>query len=640
MLQVVNLRKWIIFIIIFLIVLTSISAYSRFNDVWIRGWLNVTNQSAEFVNIIVENLDVSGIFNQLDNNSIIRRWNTSWISNISASNVDRDIPSNCTSGYAVIGWENNLSTTYCQEFPDTTVNNTGFANIGTINTSTACINNSCIDDWSDVNISGNGNGVTGLDTAYDGGENVIDVDTEPIIINLTSDKDFVVQDNGVNTTIFDDTGDVSIKSGRQLYFYNSDNSYNSYIYEGTGTNDDLISINPRSSGTHSFYTGGTSSGDLAANFGTASGGFVYASLEVHPKPGSTPRFKIFPYTDYMWVYNRDEKPLHFESADIMTFAIDNDDDNTGDYFAWYVDYPIGLGTELMKLTEDGILNISGGYGSTGVTIYDNGSLYMNGNLIIDGFCLSEGADCNADIAELTHSKSSADNTTCNIIEEHQETITHNYYNLTEEICEYQLIGEFYYYVCVNVTERYGFNNISEICQNNYELVEDNKYKKVVNCVNETPTWTEEEVITIPRKTECYLDSNFNLEFESGDVVCIDKEDPNHIKFCDKQYDTSVVGAINYNPTLIIGQRAPYPLSLVGNVPVKVICDTPIEIGDLLVSSNTKGYAQSFKSWIPTKPTNLDESWNILKKVWENQGSPFAKALEICNSGNKTIRAWI
>ncbi len=92
--------------------------------------------------------------------------------------------------------------------------------------------------------------------------------------------------------------------------------------------------------------------------------------------------------------------------------------------------------------------------------------------------------------------------------------------------------------------------------------------------------------------------------------------------------------------MIINQRAPYPLSLTGNVPIKVVCSTPIEIGDLLVSSNTKGYAQSYKTWIPTKPTNLDEAWNILKKVWENQGSPFAKSLESCDSGNKTIRAWI
>ncbi|KKM13776.1 hypothetical protein LCGC14_1712760, partial [marine sediment metagenome] len=37
---------------------------------------------------------------------------------------------------------------------DTTVNNTGYVNIGTINTSTDCINSSCIDDWSEVNASG------------------------------------------------------------------------------------------------------------------------------------------------------------------------------------------------------------------------------------------------------------------------------------------------------------------------------------------------------------------------------------------------------------------------------------------------------------------------------------------------------
>ena len=287
-----------------------------------------------------------------------------------------------------------------------------------------------------------------------------------------------------------------------------------------------------------------------------------------------------------------------------------------------------------------IAHIGGGYGDTGTTLYANGDVSMNGNLIIDGTCLSEGADCSADIAELTQSKASADNTTCITTPEHNETVTHNYYNYTNEECEYQLIEDFYYYVCVNVTETYEFQNISDICSDNYKEFEEGKFNKTIVCVNETSTWTEEEIITIPRKTECSLNPNFNLEFESGDVVCIDETDPSHIKFCDKQYNTLVVGVINYDATMIINQRAPYPLSLTGNVPIKVVCSTPIEIGDLLVSSNTKGYAQSYKTWIPTKPTNLDEAWNILKKVWENQGSPFAKSLESCDSGNKTIRAWI
>ena len=175
------------------------------------------------------------------------------------------------------------------------------------------------------------------------------------------------------------------------------------------------------------------------------------------------------------------------------------------------------------------------------------------NVIIEGTCTSEGADCKADIAELMHSKKSADTTIC---------------------------------------------------------------------------------ISRDKEIRCSLRNNFTYEFESGDVVCIDETDPQHIKFCDKAYDTSVLSVVNYEATQIIGQRAPYPVAIAGNIPVKVICDTPIQIGDLLVTSNIEGYAQSFKAWQPT--ATLDD----MKKVWEHTGSPFAKALEPCNSGTAVIRAWL
>jgi len=504
---------------------------------------------------------------------------------------------------------------------DTTVNNTGYVNLGTVNTSTTCINNSCIDDWSDVNVSGAG-GVTGLDTAYDGGENVIDVDTDDVVWNLTSTQDFIVQDNGVTILNVSDIGNTYIGSqnDHQILAWTGRSSYPSYSF----VSDTQSGLYSSQLGKVAIVTEQSIRGEFSDR-GIQIGPTGSKTSPSYSWTGDTDTGLFKPSTDYLGVSVGGIEYIRLKESTDDEFFINE--------LGVDMNFRIETDTEVNMIYIDGAdnyMNIAGGYGSTGVTIYDNGSLYMNGNLIVDGFCLSEGADCNADIAELTHSKASADNTTCNIIEEYNETITHSYYNYTSEECSYELKGNWYEHICVNVSERYEFNNISEICSDNYELVEDNKYKKVVNCVNETPTWTEEETIIIPRKVECSLNPNFELEFESGDVVCIDKTDPNHIKFCDKQYDTSVVGVINYNPTMIIGQRSPYPLSLSGNVPVKVICNTPIEIGDLLVSSSHKGYAQSIKTVTPT----------TLNQVWNKIGSPFAKSLESCNSGNKTIRAWI
>ena len=178
-------------------------------------------------------------------------------------------------------------------------------------------------------------------------------------------------------------------------------------------------------------------------------------------------------------------------------------------------------------------------------------------------------------------------------------------------------------------------NLNDICYDDYKFNKDiGKYIKGTECMNITPIVTKYDEIKIPDKVECSLDSSFKLEFESGDVVCIDETDPQHIKFCDKAYDTKVLSVVNYGATQILGQRAPYPVSLAGNIPIKVVCNTPIEIGDILVSSRHEGYAQSFKTWQPSA------TWSDMQKVWTHTGSPFAKALENCDSGNKTIRGWL
>jgi len=122
------------------------------------------------------------------------------------------------------------------------------------------------------------------------------------------------------------------------------------------------------------------------------------------------------------------------------------------------------------------------------------------------------------------------------------------------------------------------------------------------------------------------------EFESGDVVCVDLNNPKQIKFCDGEYDTNVLSVVNYGATQFIGDpSAPYPVSLKGIVPVKVDCSTPIKAGDMLVTAEKPGYAQSIKT---ETPQNLEEMWSMLV------GTQFAKALEPCDSGKAIIKTWL
>ncbi len=284
---------------------------------------------------------------------------------------------------------------------------------------------------------------------------------------------------------------------------------------------------------------------------------------------------------------------------------------------------IGIGTN----TPGSTLHIIGDVNISG-TLNVSGDVGIGGDLIITGTCISEGVDCNTDIAELMHSKASADNTSCIVTPEHQRTITNNFYNATRQECEFQLVGAFYEEVCNDVSVKVEFNNVNDICGESFEPIEGNegKFNKITICQNTTSTYTEDELITIPKKVSCNLNTFFVKEFESGDVVCSDT-DAQRIKYCNSAYDTSVIGVVNYEATMILNQRAPYPVALVGNVPIKVKCDTAINVGDLLVSSNTQGYAQSVKTVTPT----------TLAQVWSKMGSPFCKALQSCNSGTATIR---
>ncbi len=163
-----------------------------------------------------------------------------------------------------------------------------------------------------------------------------------------------------------------------------------------------------------------------------------------------------------------------------------------------------------------------------------------------------------------------------------------------------------------------------------------KALKHIHCGEDRFNYTNETILDDMKDNfqyTCILDQNFELEFEQGDVVCFDRAigSVTVIKYCEKSYDKTALSTLSYNATMTIGAAYyPYPVSLAGNIPVKVICDNPIEVGDPLVTSNKPGYAMK-----------LDISdVTTFKEFQERNNAIFAKALEPCESGKKLIRAWI
>ncbi len=89
------------------------------------------------------------------------------------------------------------------------------------------------------------------------------------------------------------------------------------------------------------------------------------------------------------------------------------------------------------------------------------------------------------------------------------------------------------------------------------------------------------------------------EYEAGDLIVIDDAETGKFNKASLAYSRMVAGVYSSKPGLI-GRRttanrpdkaAEVPMAMIGIVPTKVSAENgPIERGDLLVSSNTPGYA--------------------------------------------------
>jgi hypothetical protein len=124
----------------------------------------------------------------------------------------------------------------------------------------------------------------------------------------------------------------------------------------------------------------------------------------------------------------------------------------------------------------------------------------------------------------------------------------------------------------------------------------------------------------------------NDQLEAGDVVVIDLENPEKVKKSSKSYDTTVAGIVSTKPHMVIGEEYKgddaIRLALTGRVPVKVTTENgPIQIGDLLTTSSTPGYAM--KCPIDTPEQKL-----------QCMGAILGKALEPLESGEGKIIALV
>ncbi len=134
---------------------------------------------------------------------------------------------------------------------------------------------------------------------------------------------------------------------------------------------------------------------------------------------------------------------------------------------------------------------------------------------------------------------------------------------------------------------------------------------------------------------------FPVEYplEAGDVVCVNEN--GKAAYCDREADTGVLGVISTSPAVVLkgdhialgwNSYSPIeaPIALKGRVPVKVMCNAPINYGDLLVSSHKKGYAVK---------RDLDKL-NLIERVEKMEGITLGKALEKCEEGERKIMVWV
>jgi hypothetical protein len=110
-------------------------------------------------------------------------------------------------------------------------------------------------------------------------------------------------------------------------------------------------------------------------------------------------------------------------------------------------------------------------------------------------------------------------------------------------------------------------------------------------------------------------------YEPGDVLVLDRAHPGQFLKSDKPFSRLVAGVYSTRPGLTghrhsmdgTASNIEVPMAMMGIVPTKVSAENgPIEIGDLLVSSSTEGYAMNAGNGVIPTGTVIGKSMGALK----------------------------
>jgi hypothetical protein len=115
--------------------------------------------------------------------------------------------------------------------------------------------------------------------------------------------------------------------------------------------------------------------------------------------------------------------------------------------------------------------------------------------------------------------------------------------------------------------------------------------------------------------------------EAGTVVVVDSARPNHVLQSARAYDTRVAGAVSAKPGLILGEQGEGKSTVAQSGRVRVKVDATygaIQIGDLLVTSPTPGYAMR------SRPMRVEGT------PFHRPGTLLGKALEPLPAGKGEI----
>ena len=137
-----------------------------------------------------------------------------------------------------------------------------------------------------------------------------------------------------------------------------------------------------------------------------------------------------------------------------------------------------------------------------------------------------------------------------------------------------------------------------------------------------------------------VDGNVNAKFQdlaewvpstepldAGTVVVLSKSANNTVKRSAESYDTRVAGVVSANPGVILGHAGPDKVQVATTGRVKVHVDAtsaPIEIGDLLVTSDKPGFAMK------------SEPLELRGRSFHQPGTIIGKALEPLDKGTGEI----